>query len=75
MRQRALEAKVAVDLVSTQSDIAAVVGALRRGHGVPDVRTLQGWRRQLVGDELVALIEGRSSVRVADGRLTVEPHE
>ena len=26
-------------------------------------------------EELVALIEGRSSVRVADGRLMVEPHE
>jgi len=73
VRQRALEAKVAVDLVSTQSDIAAVVGSLRRNNGEPDVRTLQGWRRELVGEELVKLLRGDRVVRVRDRRLTVEP--
>lgn len=73
VRQRAIEEKVAVDLVSTQSDIAAVVGALRRNNGEPDVRTLQGWRRVLVGDELVKLLRGECVVRVVDRRLTVEP--
>jgi ribonuclease D len=75
VRQRAIEKKVAVDLVSTQSDIAAVVGALRRDNGEPDVRTLQGWRRELVGDELVKLLSGECVVRVVDRRLTVEPKE
>jgi ribonuclease D len=73
VRQRAIEAKVAVDLVSTQSDIAAVVGALRRDNGEAEVRTLQGWRRELVGDELVKLLTGESVVRVRDRRLSVEP--
>jgi ribonuclease D len=75
VRQRAIEQKVAVDLVSTQSDIAAVVGALRRNNGEPDVRTLQGWRRVLVGDELVRLLRGEYVVRVVDRRLTVEPED
>jgi ribonuclease D len=75
VRQRAIEEKVAVDLVSTQSDIAAVVGALRRNNGEPEVRTLQGWRRELVGDELVKLLSGECVVRVVDRRLTVEPKE
>jgi ribonuclease D len=75
VRQRAIEEKVAVDLVSTQSDIAAIVGALRRSNGEPDVRTLQGWRRTLVGDELVKLLSGESVVRVVDRRLTVEPQD
>jgi ribonuclease D len=73
VRQRAIEAKVAVDLVSTQSDIATVVGALRRNNGEPEVRTLQGWRRELVGDELVKLLRGECVVRVHERRLTVEP--
>jgi ribonuclease D len=73
VRQRALEAKVAVDLVATQSDIAAVVGALRRNADEPDVRTLQGWRRELVGDELVQLLNGEAVACVRDGRLVVEP--
>jgi ribonuclease D len=75
VRQRAIEEKVAVDLVSTQSDIAAVVGALRRNNGEPDVRTLQGWRRVLVGDELVKLLRGECVVRVVDRRLMVEPED
>jgi ribonuclease D len=73
VRQRALEAKVAVDLVSTQSDIAAVVGALRRNNGEAEVRTLHGWRRELVGNELVKLLSGHCVVRVRDRRLMVEP--
>jgi ribonuclease D len=73
VRQRALEAKVAVDLLSTQSDIAAVVGGLRRNGPAPDVRTLHGWRRELVGDELVKLLSGDCVVRVRQRRLTVEP--
>jgi ribonuclease D len=75
VRQRAIEEKVAVDLVSTQSDIAAVVGALRRDNGEPEVRTLQGWRRELVGDELVKLLSGECVVRVVERRLTVEPKD
>jgi hypothetical protein len=39
------------------------------------VRTLQGWRRELVGDELVKLLSGECVVRVVDRRLTVEPKE
>jgi ribonuclease D len=72
VRQRAIEAKVAVDLVATQSDISAVVGSLRRGRGDADVRTLQGWRRELVGEELMRLLTGEAVARVRDGRLVVE---
>jgi ribonuclease D len=75
VRQRALEAKVAVDLVSTQSDIAAVVGSLRRNSGEPEIRTLQGWRRELVGNELVKLLSGDCVVRVVDRRLTVQEQD
>jgi ribonuclease D len=75
VRQRAVEAKVAVDLVSTQSDIATVVAAVRRNNSEPEVRTLQGWRRELVGDELVRLLKGDSVVRVIDRKLTVEPRD
>ena len=72
VRQRAIEAKVAVDLVSTQSDVAAVVAAVRRGREDPDVRTLAGWRRELVGNELVSLLRGECAVRVVDGKLVTE---
>jgi ribonuclease D len=73
VRQRAIEAKVAVDLVATQSDISAVVGSLRRGRNEADVRALQGWRRELVGEELMRLLTGEAVARVRNGRLVVEP--
>jgi ribonuclease D len=73
VRQRAMDERVAVDLISTQSDVAAVVTALRRGRRDADVRTLTGWRRELVGNELIELLSGERSVRVVDGRLVVDP--
>jgi ribonuclease D len=73
VRQRAMEAGVATDLISTQADLAAVVSAVRRGSGEPDVRTMRGWRRELVGEELLELLAGRRSVRIENGRLAIEP--
>jgi hypothetical protein len=38
------------------------------------VRTLTGWRRELVGEELLALLRGERTVAVAgDGRLSITP--
>ena len=34
----------------------------------PDVRTLQGWRREVVGAELLELLDGRISLRVGSDR-------
>jgi ribonuclease D len=33
----------------------------------PDVRTLQGWRREVIGSELLDLLAGRRSLRVGPG--------
>ena len=38
------------------------------------MRALAGWRRELVGQELIDLIEGRRQVSVTpEGALSVEP--
>ncbi len=71
VRHRAQESGVAVELIATQAELAGLVGARRRGKEPGDVRVTQGWRRELVGEELLELLAGRRSLTVRDGRLQV----
>ena len=68
MRARAAEAELAYELLAARADLQRIVTARRDGAPEPDVRTLQGWRRELVGDELLELLAGRRSLRVGPGR-------
>ena len=73
VRHRSLESGVAPELIATQSDISRVVAGARSGEDEPDARVLGGWRRELVGAELLELLGGRRSLRVGgDGRLAVD---
>jgi ribonuclease D len=67
VRARALEAGLAYELIAARADLSAIVSCVRAGHREPDVRTLTGWRRELVGDELLALLRGERAIAVADG--------
>jgi ribonuclease D len=72
VRHRSMESGVAVELIATQSELSAFVGALRRGEDDNALRVTRGWRGELVGDELRDLIAGRRSLAVGrDGRLLV----
>src|SRR3954466_6804546 len=68
VRARASEAELAYELLAARADLQRIVTALREGAEEPEVRTLQGWRRELVGLELLELLEGRRSLRVGPGR-------
>jgi ribonuclease D len=68
VRARALEAGLAYELVASRSDLTQVVVAARQGRPEPDVRTLRGWRRELVGEELDRLLRGELSLAVGEGR-------
>jgi ribonuclease D len=72
VRQRSMESGIAVELIATQSELSALVSALRRGEDGDGLRVTRGWRRELVGDELRELVAGRRSLAVGpDGRLLV----
>jgi ribonuclease D len=72
VRHRSMEEGVAVELIATQPELAALVSALRRGEDGDQVRVAQGWRRELVGAELAELVAGRRALSVApDGGLRV----
>ena len=66
VRARALEAGLAYELIAARADLSPVVVAARRGKPEPDVRTLRGWRRELVGEELLALLDGERALRVGE---------
>src|SRR4051794_9551751 len=67
VRARAHEAGLAYELIAARADLAPIVVAARRGREEPDVRTLRGWRRELVGAELLELLAGRRSLAVGEG--------
>jgi ribonuclease D len=79
VRARAREANLAYELLASRADLQAIVVARRERatgrdtSGEADVRTLRGWRRELVGEELLALLDGHVSLAVRDGRLRVSP--
>jgi ribonuclease D len=71
VRARARESDLAYELIAARADLQAIVGAVRGGDPEPDVRTLQGWRRELVGAELLELLDGRISLSVGGGKLKI----
>jgi ribonuclease D len=68
LRARALEAGLAYELIASRSELDLIVAAARRGDPEPSVRTLDGWRRELVGADLRELLAGRSAVAVGPNR-------
>ncbi len=74
LRMRALEAGLAYELIASRAELELIVGATRRGEPEPQVRTLRGWREQLVGRDLRDLLTGERTLGVSkDGRLALTP--
>jgi len=67
VRARAQEAGLAYELIAARADLTPIVVSARRGDPEPAVRTLTGWRRELVGRELLELLHGRRRLGVGDG--------
>jgi ribonuclease D len=73
VRSRAQEAGLAYELIAARADLTPIVVAARRGEPEPEVRTLRGWRRNLVGAELLELLAGSRRLSVGPGgRITVD---
>jgi ribonuclease D len=68
VRTRAMEAGLAYELMAARADLQKIVTAVRDGTDEPAVRTLQGWRREVVGEELLELLAGRRTLRVGPDR-------
>ena len=68
VRLRARENGIALQTLASRDDLAR----LARGHR-DDVDVLRGWRRSMVGEELLELLAGRLALRLDGAELRVEP--
>src|SRR3954471_5572142 len=71
VRTRAQEAGLAYELIAARADLAPIAVAARRAAPEPDVRTLRGWRLELVGAELLELLAGRPALTMSAGKVAV----
>jgi ribonuclease D len=72
LRARALEAGLAYELIASRAELEQIVSAVRRSEPPPTVRTLEGWRSELVGEDLRDLLAGQRALGVGrDGRLAL----
>jgi ribonuclease D len=72
LRARAREAGLAYELIASRGELEQIIAAARQSEPEPDVRTLSGWRRALVGSDLEDLLSGRTAVAVGErGRLVL----
>jgi ribonuclease D len=67
LKIRAKEAGVAPRLVARGEELEALAGGARAGLAV-----LEGWRRQMFGEDALALVEGRLGFAVVGGRLRMQ---
>lgn len=76
VKLRADEIQIAPSMLAKRAELARLASWAQRGHGKPpDVDCLKGWRRQLVGNDLLRLLEGELCLRVdaSSRRPTTEP--
>jgi len=70
VRLRAREHGVAMPLLASREDLERLAGGEREASVL-----LEGWRRKMVGEELVRLLEGKLTLHMEDSILVVEPRE
>lgn len=68
VRVRASEHGIAVPLLATRGDLERLASGQR-----DESPLLEGWRKAIVGDALVALVDGEIGLRVCNGRVLAEP--
>jgi ribonuclease D len=66
VRSRCEAAGIAPDLVATRSDLEGLlIDLFEESRDISGHRLLQGWRRELAGDAVIALARGEIAVRVS----------
>ncbi len=70
VRIRARENGVAIPTLASHSDLVDIA----RGH-YKNAEVLKGWRREIVGAELVDFLEGRLALCIENGKAAIKPNK
>lgn len=73
LRSRAQEVGIAVSLLGTRDDLRAIAAGYLRGR-LPERPLLAGWRREVIGEDLLDVLAGRVKLAVdpATGKIATE---
>jgi len=72
IRARSQESGLAYELLASRDELTRFVAAHRSGADEADIRVLNGWRRELIGEELLRLLDGRMKLAVGPDGLSIE---
>lgn len=72
LRTRAASAGLAYELFTTRQELQLLVSSHRAGEEA-DVRVLTGWRRDVVGHELIDLLDGKITLSAGAAGVEIEP--
>jgi len=63
---KADELEIAASILASKSDLAALAswGGMKKPTSPPPLRILTGWRKQLIGDELLAMLAGELMLKI-----------
>jgi len=66
LQLKADELDIAASILASKSDLAALAswGGTRNAPEQPNVRVLNGWRRRLIGDELLDMLAGKLMLKI-----------
>jgi ribonuclease D len=74
VRHRARDAQIASSYLGTKKDVSQLVYAVRAGRWEKtDLKLLSGWRRDLVGDDLLRILRGELTLAVETGSGYLRP--
>lgn len=75
VRERAEEHSIAASMLATQAELQQLASCHMEANGLDDLRLMRGWRRTIVGEDLIAVLDGSASVSVdpASHRLRIRP--
>lgn len=75
VRERAEEHSIAASMLATQAELQQLASCHMGGDAVDELRLMRGWRRAIVGDDLIAVLDGSAAISVdpSSHRLRIRP--